>query len=184
MGLTESLGAALYNLPNLKILEMDLMMMHVSSELFSGKVLWPIFLLANKVVSVMSMWTRLQPTYSANMWNEALNKQSGTEALTEGNAIHKKKLSLTFFHLSKEEFSMQSCSSPRFYENVKAAIAVIRNIRGLTPGQDFKKHGAFVDLFDFLQHCFGFQEANVANQREHLILLLANMQTRQTHHQT
>ncbi|KAK2389196.1 glucan synthase [Trifolium repens] len=28
--------------------EMDLMMMPVSSELFSGKVLWPIFLLANK----------------------------------------------------------------------------------------------------------------------------------------
>ncbi|KAK2423187.1 glucan synthase [Trifolium repens] len=66
----------------------------------------------------------------------------------------------------------------------EAAIAVIRDIRGLPPAQDFKKHGAFVDLFDFLQHCFGFQQANVANQREHLILLLANMQTRQTHNQT
>lgn len=40
---------------------------------------------------------------------------------------------------------------------IKAAIAVIRNVRGLPPAQDFKKHGAFVDLFDFLQHCFGFQ---------------------------
>lgn len=40
---------------------------------------------------------------------------------------------------------------------IKAAIAVIRNVRGLPSAQDFKKHGAFVDLFDFLQHCFGFQ---------------------------
>jgi uncharacterized membrane protein len=32
-----------------------------------------------QVVSVMSMWTGLQPAYSANMWNEALNKQLGTE---------------------------------------------------------------------------------------------------------
>lgn len=30
--------------------EMDLMMMPVSSELFSRKVLWPVFLLANKVI--------------------------------------------------------------------------------------------------------------------------------------
>ena len=32
-----------------------------------------------QVISVMSMWTRLQPAYSANMWNEALNKRLGTE---------------------------------------------------------------------------------------------------------
>ncbi|KDO82635.1 hypothetical protein CISIN_1g0101752mg, partial [Citrus sinensis] len=33
------------------------------------------------VVSVMSMWTRVQPAYAANMWNEALNKRLGTEKL-------------------------------------------------------------------------------------------------------
>ncbi|KDO82636.1 hypothetical protein CISIN_1g0101752mg, partial [Citrus sinensis] len=33
------------------------------------------------VVSVMSMWTRVQPAYAANMWNEALNKRLGTEVL-------------------------------------------------------------------------------------------------------
>lgn len=27
----------------------------------------------------MSMWTRMQPAYAANMWNEALNKRLGTE---------------------------------------------------------------------------------------------------------
>ncbi|KAJ0038814.1 hypothetical protein Pint_23085 [Pistacia integerrima] len=33
------------------------------------------------VISVMSMWTRVQPAYAANMWNEALNKRLGTEGL-------------------------------------------------------------------------------------------------------
>jgi hypothetical protein len=27
------------------------------------------------------MWTRVQPAYAANMWNEALNKRLGTEVL-------------------------------------------------------------------------------------------------------
>ncbi|GAB2214153.1 hypothetical protein Droror1_Dr00018493 [Drosera rotundifolia] len=35
----------------------------------------------NLVVSLMSMWTRIQPAYAANMWNEALNKRLGTEGL-------------------------------------------------------------------------------------------------------
>ncbi|XWS63607.1 hypothetical protein CRYUN_Cryun06bG0114900 [Craigia yunnanensis] len=34
---------------------------------------------AHLVISVMSMWTRVQPAYAANMWNEALNKRLGTE---------------------------------------------------------------------------------------------------------
>lgn len=34
-----------------------------------------------QVISVMSMWTRVQPAYAANMWNEALNKRLGTEVL-------------------------------------------------------------------------------------------------------
>ncbi|KAF3442292.1 hypothetical protein FNV43_RR16208 [Rhamnella rubrinervis] len=69
------------------------------------------------------------------------------------------------------------------FPEVKVAIAAIRNIRGLPSAQDFQKHGAFIDLFDFLQYCFGFQEGNVANQREHLLLLLANMHIRQTQKQ-
>ncbi|XP_075506873.1 uncharacterized protein LOC142543465 [Primulina tabacum] len=36
---------------------------------------------AHLVISVMSMWTRMQPTYAANMWNEALNMRLGTEDL-------------------------------------------------------------------------------------------------------
>jgi hypothetical protein len=30
-------------------------------------------------MAIMSMWTRVQPLYAANMWNEALNKRLGTE---------------------------------------------------------------------------------------------------------
>lgn len=45
-----------------------------------------------QVVSVMSMWTRVQPAYAANMWNEALNKRLGTEVVMP-------LLSLTFFIL-------------------------------------------------------------------------------------
>lgn len=104
---------------------------------------------------------------------------ASTQALIEGNAIHKK---TEYNILPLEQGGIQHAIMQQ--NEIKAAIAVIRNVRGLPPAQDFKKHGAFVDLFDFLQHCFGFQEGNVANQREHLILLLANMQTRQTHNQT
>ncbi|KAI9187505.1 hypothetical protein LWI28_028899 [Acer negundo] len=67
---------------------------------------------------------------------------------------------------------------------VKAAIAAVRNTRGLPSAQDFQKSGAFMDLFEFLHYCFGFQEGNVANQREHLILLLANIHNRKSHKQS
>ncbi|KAJ7539363.1 hypothetical protein O6H91_11G089000 [Diphasiastrum complanatum] len=36
---------------------------------------------ANLVASVITVWTRLQPAYAANMWNEALNKRLGTKGL-------------------------------------------------------------------------------------------------------
>ncbi|XP_057451528.1 putative callose synthase 8 isoform X2 [Lotus japonicus] len=104
---------------------------------------------------------------------------ASSQAFIEGKAIHKK---TEFNILPLEQGGIQHAIMKQ--PEIKAAIAVIRNVRGLPPAQDFKKHGAFVDLFDFLQHCFGFQEASVANQREHLILLLANIQTRQTHNQT
>ncbi|XP_065861638.1 putative callose synthase 8 isoform X1 [Euphorbia lathyris] len=69
------------------------------------------------------------------------------------------------------------------FPEIKAAVAAIRNVRGLPPAEDFHKCGPFIDLFEFLQCCFGFQEGNVANQREHLILLLANSHIRQSHKQ-
>ncbi|KAL0399594.1 UNVERIFIED_CONTAM: putative callose synthase 8 [Sesamum radiatum] len=62
---------------------------------------------------------------------------------------------------------------------IKSAIAAVRNVRGLPFLEDFRRRIPHMDLFDWLQLCFGFQNGNVANQREHLILLLANAHVRQ-----
>ncbi|MED6118112.1 hypothetical protein PIB30_000095 [Stylosanthes scabra] len=110
---------------------------------------------------------------------KTVSNAAGPRAFTDGNAIPKKS---EFNILPLDQGGIQHAIMQQ--NEIKAAIAVMRNVRGLPPAQDFKKNGGFVDLFDFLQHCFGFQEGNVANQREHLILLLANMHTRQTHNQT
>ncbi|XP_074319213.1 putative callose synthase 8 isoform X1 [Silene latifolia] len=67
---------------------------------------------------------------------------------------------------------------------IKVAVAATRNIRGLPFLEEFKKlknSKAPFDLFDWLGFCFGFQTGNVVNQREHLIMLLANTHIRQSH---
>ncbi|GAV78689.1 Glucan_synthase domain-containing protein/FKS1_dom1 domain-containing protein [Cephalotus follicularis] len=65
---------------------------------------------------------------------------------------------------------------------IKAAVAAVRNVNALPSAQvSQEKKGDFIDLFEFLQCCFGFQEGNVANQREHMILLLANSHIRKTY---
>ncbi|KAJ4811740.1 Glucan synthase-like protein [Rhynchospora pubera] len=60
---------------------------------------------------------------------------------------------------------------------IKAAVIALRDIRGLPWPQDHI-HKADVDLLDWLGVMFGFQKDNVSNQREHLILLLANVHVR------
>ena len=40
---------------------------------------------------------------------------------------------------------------------IKVAVAAVRNVRGLPSAQDFYKSGPFIDLFEFLKCCFGFQ---------------------------
>ncbi|KAK6946569.1 1,3-beta-glucan synthase subunit FKS1-like, domain-1 [Dillenia turbinata] len=67
------------------------------------------------------------------------------------------------------------------FPEIKAGVAAIRNIRGLP---DFQKIGTLEDMFDWLHALFSFQKGNVANQREHLILLLANAHIRQSSKQT
>lgn len=55
---------------------------------------------ANLVMAVMSMWTRLQPLYAANMWNEALNKRLGTEGLDlQGIIFETEKRGMSFDQL-------------------------------------------------------------------------------------
>ncbi|KAL4198845.1 hypothetical protein AMTRI_Chr03g48090 [Amborella trichopoda] len=61
---------------------------------------------------------------------------------------------------------------------IKAAVAALHNIRGLHWPKDADERENCRDLLDWLQFTFGFQKGNVANQREHLILLLANIHIR------
>ncbi|XP_021735292.1 callose synthase 7-like [Chenopodium quinoa] len=73
---------------------------------------------------------------------------------------------------------------------IKAAILAIRNTDNLpmprlassTQGDNIimpeYKDKSINDILDWLASIFGFQKGNVANQREHLILILANMDVR------
>ncbi|CAN1287200.1 Callose synthase 2 [Linum perenne] len=65
------------------------------------------------------------------------------------------------------------------YPEIQAAVSALRNIRGLPWSKDPKKKEN-EDILDWLQAMFGFQKHNVANQREHLILLLANVHMRRS----
>ncbi|ONK73450.1 uncharacterized protein A4U43_C04F31620 [Asparagus officinalis] len=64
------------------------------------------------------------------------------------------------------------------YPEIQAAVHALRNTRGLPWPKNHQKK-VDEDLLDWLQAMFGFQKDNVANQREHLILLLANVHIRQ-----
>ncbi|KAJ9153387.1 hypothetical protein P3X46_026832 [Hevea brasiliensis] len=61
---------------------------------------------------------------------------------------------------------------------IQAAVFALRYTRGLPWPKDYVKKKD-EDILDWLQAMFGFQKDNVANQREHLILLLANVHIRQ-----
>ncbi|CAK7339194.1 unnamed protein product [Dovyalis caffra] len=64
------------------------------------------------------------------------------------------------------------------YPEIQAAVFALRNTRGLPWPKEYKKKKD-EDILDWLHAMFGFQKDNVANQREHLILLLANVHIRQ-----
>ncbi|KAK1356317.1 hypothetical protein POM88_049573 [Heracleum sosnowskyi] len=63
------------------------------------------------------------------------------------------------------------------YPEIQAAVYALRSTRGLPWPRDYKKKKD-EDLLDWLQSMFGFQKDSVANQREHLILLLADLDER------
>ncbi|CAN6833956.1 unnamed protein product [Brassica oleracea] len=64
------------------------------------------------------------------------------------------------------------------FPEIQATVIALRNTRGL-PWPAGHKKKIDEDMLDWLQTMFGFQKDNVANQREHLILLLANVHIRQ-----
>ncbi|XVF16798.1 hypothetical protein REPUB_Repub10bG0063300 [Reevesia pubescens] len=68
---------------------------------------------------------------------------------------------------------------------IKAALRAIRHVDGLpmppvhtTSDTSDERVKQVNDILDWLSSLFGFQKGNVANQREHLILLLANIDVR------
>ncbi|XP_019437222.1 PREDICTED: callose synthase 5-like [Lupinus angustifolius] len=66
-------------------------------------------------------------------------------------------------------------------EEIKAAVSGLWNTRGLNWPSTFenqRQRTGDLDLLDWLRAMFGFQRDNVRNQREHLILLLANSHIR------
>ncbi|MFQ6647564.1 hypothetical protein Gotur_021691 [Gossypium turneri] len=67
---------------------------------------------------------------------------------------------------------------------IQAALRAIQNVEGLPVARHTsdntrqERDKPVNDVLDWLSFHFGFQKGNVANQREHLILLLANMDVR------
>ncbi|KAL3502930.1 hypothetical protein ACH5RR_037379 [Cinchona calisaya] len=62
---------------------------------------------------------------------------------------------------------------------IKAALRALRNVNNLPAIRlPENKYKSVNDILEWLYLVFGFQKGNVANQREHLILLLANMDIR------
>lgn len=72
---------------------------------------------------------------------------------------------------------------------IKAAFSAVRNVNNLPPPRlhlasdvpeyaQNENYKSFNDILEWLAAIFGFQRGNVANQREHLILLLANIDVR------
>jgi callose synthase len=66
------------------------------------------------------------------------------------------------------------------FSEVRAAISALQYHRDLPrlPGTFSVPDARNSDMLDFLQCVFGFQEGNVKNQREHIVHLLANEQSR------
>ncbi|KAK8506312.1 hypothetical protein V6N13_016471 [Hibiscus sabdariffa] len=66
------------------------------------------------------------------------------------------------------------------FPEVRAAVSALKHFRGLPKlPQEFSiPDTRSPDLMDFLHCVFGFQKDNVSNQREHIVLLLANEQSR------
>ncbi|PON48805.1 Glycosyl transferase [Parasponia andersonii] len=66
------------------------------------------------------------------------------------------------------------------FPEVRAAVSVLKYFRGLPKlPADFPIPATRkADILDFLHYIFGFQKDNVSNQREHIVHLLANEQSR------
>ncbi|CAK8574407.1 unnamed protein product [Lathyrus sativus] len=73
-----------------------------------------------------------------------------------------------------------STNAIAFFPEVQAAVSALNYFNGLPelPRAYFIPPTRNANMLDYLQYTFGFQKDNVANQREHIVHLLANEQSR------
>ncbi|KAL4186373.1 hypothetical protein AMTRI_Chr09g13790 [Amborella trichopoda] len=98
------------------------------------------------------------------------------EILEAGNEVVKKTAIFVPYNILPLDRGSANLAIMQLPE-ITAAVNALRNTRGLPWPRDYKRKPD-EDLLDWLQVMFGFQKDNVANQREHLILLLANVHIR------
>ncbi|PWA67696.1 glycosyl transferase, family 48 [Artemisia annua] len=107
-------------------------------------------------------------TESVDVAEEILEAHNGVEAKTEMYAP---------YNILPLDPDSKNLAIMR-YPEIQASVSALRNTRGLPWPKDHKKKED-EDILDWLQAMFGFQKDSVSNQREHLILLLANIHIRQ-----
>lgn len=121
------------------------------------------------LVEVMEVLSKGAPERVGRLINEELRRLKRSDATLSGelyNIVPLEAPSLT--------------NAIGFFPEVRAAIAAIRYTE-LFPQlpADYEVSGQReMDMFDLLEYVFGFQKDNVRNQREHVVLALANAQTR------
>lgn len=89
---------------------------------------------------------------------------------------HRKTFYQPFNILSLDKTKVSRCAAP-----IKDSVTALSNIVGLRWPPQFEPERQLrgeLDLMDWLGAIFGFQRDSIRNQREHLVLLLSNLQMR------
>lgn len=112
---------------------------------------------------------------------KAVNQTQSLEVDKEVIATHDKVTEQTKLYVPYNILPLDPDSASQAvmqFPEIRAAVHALQNTRGLPwPSGHTKKVNE--DILDWLQAMFGFQKDNVSNQREHLILILANLHIRQ-----